>query len=749
LAVAAGAALIGAHRGDGIASSPGAPASAPPPSSRAAPTSVVPRGREGFVGSAVCAPCHRAQSEAYSSSHHAQALSVPGPSAKARFDGSHVRSRLGGTTDFSWTGERPRARTTSGTTSVTAPIAYVSGVWPLEQYVVATERGKLQSLGVVWDSRAPSEGGGKWLHVYGPDGVAPRDPLFFTSPAQNWNHVCADCHSTRVERRYDVATDSFDTRWAELAVGCEACHGPGAEHVRSAKAGGPISPLAVSLKLSEPWTPSSTGSPTPRAQTGVEVEVCAPCHSSRKPLKEGFMAGDPFLDSFEPELLRPGRYHADGQVEGEVYEWGSFVQSRMFHAGVRCSDCHDAHSGKLYATGNALCVRCHEPKHFDVESHSHHAAGSPRCIDCHMPPSTFMQIDERRDHSIRIPRPDRTVELGTPNACNLCHAKQSATWARDRVAEWFPASQKRTHVLDALAKERKGEPDAPQSLRALVEDAASPAIARATALERLGQYAGEKTLRTLRTALASPEPLVVLGAVKGAADLPIAQRLALLAPALEHRLRAVRIAAARALAPASTNALPESTRRALDRAFVEVQQSFDVSASQAGSQVERSAFELARGRFDAAEDAIQAALRLEPCLAEAHLNLADLERQRGNESAAQRAIRQALSCNPKSAAAHHALGLWQVRAHHSDAAVASLKEAVRLAPVDPRFSYVLAAALAQSGGREEAISVLEASLSHHPNDESSLQALAAYEREAGYPERAAATRKRLDALLRE
>ncbi|HEY3256920.1 MAG TPA: cytochrome c3 family protein, partial [Polyangiaceae bacterium] len=412
----------------------------------------VARGREEFVGSAACAACHQAQSQAYLGSHHEKALVTPGAEmAKARFDGSHFSSKLGGTTKFSLMDGTPVVNTpVAGGKTATFPIRYVSGVWPLEQYVVATERGKLQSLGVVWDSRTTAEGGAKWFHVYGPDGIAPSDTLFFTASAQSWNHVCADCHSTLVERRYDPAADSFDTRWAELSVGCEACHGPGVEHVRTAKAGKAV-PFAVQLKASAPWTPSATGSPSPRSQDGIEVEVCAPCHSRRTPLKEGFLASDPFLDSFEPDLLRPGRYHADGQVEGEVYEWGSFLQSRMYRSGVRCSDCHNPHSGKLYAPGNSLCVRCHEPTHFDVPAHSHHAAGkAPLCIDCHMPPATFMQIDERRDHSIRIPRPDHSVEFGTPNACNGCHATESASWARDAVAQWFPASQKPAHFVDAL-----------------------------------------------------------------------------------------------------------------------------------------------------------------------------------------------------------------------------------------------------------------------------------------------------------
>lgn len=714
-----------------------------------APPSTLPHDREAFVGSDACKACHRAQSEAYADSHHAKALVRPtSDTEKTHFDAAHFTSELGGTTTFAWRDGAPVVSTpVSGGKTRSFAVRYVSGVWPLEQYVVETERGKLQSLGVVWDSRTADAGGNRWFHVYGPTGIAPNDPLYFTASAQSFNHQCADCHSTFVERRYDVATDRFDTRSTELSVGCEACHGPGAEHVRSARAGKP-SPLPARLKASEPWAPSATGSPTPRAQDGAEVEVCAPCHSRRKPLKEGFIANDPFLDSFEPELLRPGRYHADGQVGGEVYEWASFLQSRMYHAGVRCSDCHEPHSGKTYGSGNALCVRCHEPTRFDTEAHSHHPAGKALCIDCHMPPSTFMQIDERRDHSIRIPRPDRSVELGTPNACNGCHTKQPATWARDAAARWFPGLSARPHFGEALAKDQKGTLDAPRALRTLVEDGSAPAIARATALERLGSYPTEATPRALRAALAGPEPLVTYGSVLGTARLPQQQRVPLLLPVLEHRIRAVRVAAAKALAGVRLEELPPSARPSLERAFAEVEASFDVSASQPQTHVERSAFELARGRLTDAAAALDTALRLEPCLAEALLNRAELERRRSNEPAAEHAIQAALACSPQNAAAHHALGLWQVRAHQADAAIRSFRKAVELAPADPRFGYVLAVALAGNGERDEAIRVLEAALAHRPNDADLLRALERYLHESGRIERATETTRVLEELLR-
>jgi predicted CXXCH cytochrome family protein len=725
-------------------------APSPPATSVAiAPPEVAPtRAREGFVGSAACASCHRAQSDVYAGSHHAQALVALTPeAAKVRFDGVRFTSKLGGTTKLELKDGSAFVTTpVAGGKTATYPIRYISGVWPLEQYVVETERGKLQSLGVVLDTRDTTKGYDKWLHVYGHEGIAPNDSLFFTSPAQSWNHVCADCHSTWVERRYDEKADSFDSRWAESSVGCEACHGPGAEHVRS----GGKSRLSTRLNKAEPWRPSSTGSPAPRAVDDHELEVCAPCHSRRTPVKEHFLAGDPFLDAFEPDLLRPARYHADGQVEGEVYEWGSFLQSRMHAAGVKCSDCHDPHSAKPYASGNALCVRCHESSRFDVPAHSHHEGSrAPRCIDCHMPPQTFMQIDERRDHSIRIPRPDQSVSLGTPNACNGCHAEKSAAWARDALASWAPNAASQAHFAEALAKDRQGAFDAARSLRELAGDAKFPAIARATALERLGSYPGERNRQALATALGSSDPLITYGAVRGAAQLPPPERLALLSAFLDHPLRVVRIATAKALAGAPPTSLSASARAALERDFAEVEQAFAVSASRPETHVEQSAFELARGRLAQAEASLRLALRLEPCLAEAHLNLADLERQRGNETAAERAIRAALECNPQYAAAHHALGLLQIRAKKPQLALASLEKAAQLAPGDARFGYVLAVAHANSGRLADAIRTLEKAVARRPNDATALRALAGYVQQSGDRAQAARLSKRLEVLAQQ
>jgi Tfp pilus assembly protein PilF len=382
-----------------------------------------------------------------------------------------------------------------------------------------------------------------------------------------------------------------------------------------------------------------------------------------------------------------------------------------------------------------------------VPAHFHHAgANAPRCIDCHMPPATFMQIDERRDHSIRIPRPDLSVEFGTPNACNGCHAKQSAAWAAEQLAAWSPNSKRRPHFVEALARDRKGAPDAPRALGTLAGDATAPAIARATALEALGQYPTEDAVETLRAALSSPDQLVVYGAVRGASALALGERASLLLPMVDHPLRAVRIAVGQALSALPLGQLPKDVRAALERDFDEVTASLELAASLPQSHVERSAFELSRRQPQAAENELSTALRLEPCLVEAHLNLADLARAQHDEARAEREIRAALKCDPRSASAHHALGLFEVRTGKKREALASLRRAVELAPGDARFSYVLAAATAENGDIAGAVKILEASLEKRPNDRPLLEALVAYLRQLGRIEAAADAEAKLRTL---
>ena len=112
-------------------------------------------------------------------------------------------------------------------------VKYVFGVYPLQQYLLPLSRGRLQALSIAWDARPAEEGGQRWYHLYPDEVISSDDPLHWTGPYQNWNTRCAECHSTDLVKNYNAADRSFATTYEEINVGCEACHGPGENHMQA------------------------------------------------------------------------------------------------------------------------------------------------------------------------------------------------------------------------------------------------------------------------------------------------------------------------------------------------------------------------------------------------------------------------------------------------------------------------------------------------------------------------------------
>jgi predicted CXXCH cytochrome family protein len=720
-----------------------APPAPPSPTAAPAPAPEEP----AFVGAARCAACHAAEATAWRGSHHDRAMeepseaSVAGDFADARFEHAGVASR------FFRRGGRYLVET-EGSDGKPAEfeVAWTFGVEPLQQYLVRFPGGRVQALGVAWDARPREAGGQRWFSLHPDERIPPGDVLHWTGPAQRWNVQCADCHSTDLRRGYDAARDAYDTSWAELDVACEACHGPGAAHVAWAEAAARGEPGAADRGLTVRFAPArhedwvlDPGAPIarlgmPRGER-TELETCAPCHARRSLLREGSRPGEPFLDAFRPALLDEGLYEADGQMRDEVYVHGSFLQSRMYAAGVTCSDCHDPHSLRLRAEGNALCGQCHRAEVFDAPAHHRHAAGSPgaACVSCHMPARTYMVVDVRHDHSFRVPRPDLSVAIGTPNACTDCHADRAPAWAADAVARWFPHGRSGTpHYGEALAAGRAGLPGADRALAAFAADQAQPGIARATALSLLERPGPE----ALRRAAADPDPLVRLGALEAAARAAPAERLGAVRPLLRDPLRAVRIEAARTLADVPPSLWVPAERAALADALAEYRAAQRAQADRPEPHVNLALLHLALGEPAAARREYETALRLAPWFVPAAANLADLERAEGNDAGAEALLRRALASAPESAELHHALGLALVRSGRRAEALAELERAVELAPAQVRFAYVLAVALNDAGEGDRALAVLSAAHQRRPGDREVLAALATLSIQAGHREEA-------------
>lgn len=720
----------------------------------------------GYVGVGVCGECHPKELEAWRGSHHDLAMreatpeTVLGDFADAQLEAHGVRSRFyrrdGG---FSVHTSGPDGELRD------YPIRYTFGWYPLQQYLVELPGGRLQALGLAWDSRPKGQGGQRWIHLYPGEPMDHGSPLHWTAAAQTWNHQCADCHSTDLRKGYDPELNVYDTRYAEINVACEGCHGPGVRHTEWARAQGaqPAKPgeaevsgapeagpvpdaaargLLVDLKDRDGglWQlDPETGQPrrsVPRPLQGdaqAQVQTCAQCHSRRGRVWEELRPGEPLHQGFRLALLEPDLYFPDGQIKDEVYVFGSFIQSRMYHQGVVCSDCHDPHSLKPHAEGNAVCARCHPAARYDSPEHHHHPAGSTgaACVACHMPQRLYMVVDERADHSLRVPRPDLTLKIGTPNACNGCHQDKDAAWSAASVEAWYPDPAHRgRHFGETLHAADVRAPDAVAGLLALAADPSQPAIARASALGRLqdqpANRVGPESLMTVRRLLADPDALVRAQAV-GFLDVTDTQtRLELAWPLLSDPARTVRLEAARVLAPLMGQGIGGEPLERLGAALEESVAAEMVNADRPESHLNLGLLFAAVGEPRLAEEAYRTALRLDVRFTPARANLADLYRELGRESEAEAELETGLALDPGNADLHHALGLARVRANRLDAAIESLARGAELAPERSRYAYVYAVALDGADRTAEALRVLEGAQTRDPASRDILVALIQY-----------------------
>lgn len=690
-----------------------------------------------FVGRAACARCHAEQDRLWQGSHHDLAMqeadehAVLGNFNDAEFRKDGVVSRFFRRDGRYWV-------RTDGPDGKLADfeIKYTFGVEPLQQYLVEFPGGRLQALSIAWDSRPKTQGGQRWFHLYPNEKISHTDELHWTRLSQNWNYMCAECHSTNLLKNYDQASHGYRTTWSEIDVACEACHGPGSRHIAWAEGkpdrerlDGGTRGLAFRLDerrgiqwLIDPQTGNARRS-QPRA-TAKEIETCARCHARRGQWLADYRYGASLLDTHLPALLGETLYHPDGQIDGEVYEYGSFLQSRMHQSGVTCSDCHEPHSLRLRAEGNGVCLQCHAAEKYASPKHHFHraeAAGS-QCVDCHMPAKTYMVVDPRRDHSFRIPRPDLSVKLGTPNACTGCHADKPALWAATKLRRWYGHDPKGYQdYAETFHAARVGATDAETRLMALLRKKDQPAITRATAAAELDRWLSPDSLPVLAEVLNDSDPLVRAGALEALEPLPLEQRWGLAHALLRDPARMVRVLTGQALVGIPLEQVPSGERADFQRAMDEFLAAQRWNADDPGAQANMGNFYAARGEYAKAEAAYREALALNADWVPAYVNLADLFRQAGRDPEGEALLHEGLTHQPQAASLHHSLGLLLVRGNNLPAALAPLKRAVELAPEDTRFAYVYAVALDSAGRRREANSVIEAGLKHVPGDAGLLQ----------------------------
>ncbi len=623
-------------------------------------------------------------------------------------------------------------------------IKYTFGVYPLQQYLVEFPGGRLQALGVAWDGRPAKEGGQKWFHLYPKEKIDYRDELHWTKLSQNWNHMCAECHSTKLRKNYDLAGDRFRTTWSEINVACEACHGPASRHVAWAgrSAGRETDPLkGLNFLLDErkgaQWTFGGTADTAKRDRertTSREIDTCARCHARRSTLVEGDADGRHIMDSHLPSVLSEPLFHPDGQIKEEDFEYASFIQSRMYHEGVTCSDCHEPHSAKLRAPGNATCLRCHKAEKFDSPKHHFHPVGSKgaTCAGCHMPTTNFMVVHARHDHSIRIPRPDLSVKLKTPNACNQCHADKNAQWADAQMRKWYGKDRATGwHFGETLFEGRQGVPSAGQDLVAMALAPKVADVARASAASLLPGYMDAIVAMGLPRMLADKSPLVRREALGIVDVVPAEHRWRLAGAALSDPVLAVRIEAARVLSVLPRQTLTPSQQQARDKAVQEYVASALTSAEHPQSHVNLGLLYQRLGEVDRAEQAYLQAIRLGPAYAGGYVNLADLYRLQRDDAKAESTLLKGRAAVGENAGMEHALGLQYVRSQRMAEALRSLAKAARLQPDNARYGYVYAVALNDSGEPGKAVKLLEQVNARHPYDRDVLIALVTFHKAMG------------------
>ena len=701
-----------------------------------------------YVGRQVCTACHEREDDLWSGSDHDLAMQVANEETVLGNFHNTTFTYFGVTSKFSRRNGKFFVRTDGPDGTLHEyQIEYTFGVTPLQQYLIEFPGGRYQALGIAWDTRPKTEGGQRWFHLYPDEKITHDDILHWTGLNQNWNYMCAECHSTNLQKNYDLAKDRYKTTWSEINVSCEACHGPGSRHVDWAQAASPGDKSqyegrkGLVVQLKDPnkgtWdfdTETATVKRSTPLQSHIQIETCARCHSRRSVVHDDYVYGRPLMDTHRPALLTEALYHADGQILDEVYVYGSFLQSKMFHAGVTCSDCHDPHSLKVHAADNALCTSCHLPTKYDTPSHHFHGPDSPgaSCVECHMPAKTYMVVDPRPDHSMRVPRPDLSVKLGTPNACNRCHTDRSTQWAADAVEKWY-GSQRSTdvHFGEALHAGRSGLPGAEDALVKLAGDDTKPNVARASALSLLRRYPSPASVRAIQRGLEDDDPLVRLSALRGLELLEPKDRLRPAYPLLNDPIRAVRIEAARVMASVPRSMMTREQREVLDRAIAEYIESQRVNADRPSAHLNLGVLYTQSGKFDKAEAAYRTALRIDPSFVQAYVNLADLYRLEGRDDEGERILREALEIAPRNADVYQALGLLLVRHKRMPEAVKVLGQSATLRPDNPHYSYVYAVALNTTGRSDEAIKVLKKAHARHPNDREVLYALVVFNRDMG------------------
>ena len=702
-----------------------------------------------YAGDKICQQCHLDEYQQWQGSHHELAMQQANNKTVLADFNQTVFIKDNIKTTFFKKENRFIVNTEDETGKLKDfEIAYTFGVYPLQQYMVKFTGGRVQVLDIAWDTRAKEEGGQRWFSLHPEENIKAGDVLHWTGPNMNWNYMCADCHSTSLKKNYSPADKTYSTQWSAINVSCEACHGPAAEHVQWAKdkADSKDKRLTINFPAAESrqWLINKeTQKPYPGSEPSSnhsEIELCAKCHSRRSQFSDDFTPGDRFRDHYLPSMLTDALYYPDGKIKDEVYVYGSFKQSKMYQSGVICSDCHNAHTLKLKADGDRVCDSCHLSSNYATEKHHFHKQGSTgaSCIACHMPSKTYMGIDERNDHSFRIPRPDLSQKLASenkmgvnelPDACTNCHKSTSSLWAASAIEKWFGKTAKgHQQFAPALhAITRQSEDALKEIYKTLLGE--TPDIARASLVSHLGDYPTRQTLMTSLQMLKFSDADIRRAALQSLEGFPLQHSLKYIFAALEDPVKTVRMEAARILLSTHQGDMQKEQKELLETVTEEYRQSLLFVAERPEAQLALAQLYQSQGEIKQAETALKEALTLQDQYVPAYVNYAGFLQQQGREDDAFEMLQKGIKVT-HGAALYHSLGLWYVRNREKAKGLEYLKQAAEMEVDNPRYQYVYAVAVADKHP-EQAIKILQSSLQKHSGHLDTLAALVSYSQQLG------------------
>jgi len=676
-----------------------------------------------YVGSSSCKTCHTNEYNDWLKSDHFQAMK-PATNSTVLGDFDNTTYVADGVSNTFFKKDGKFYINTQGDDSKyhDYEVLYTFGYFPLQQYLVAFPGGRMQATRVSWNSRDK-----KWFHQYAGQKIDSKDWLHWTGNGQNWNTMCAFCHSTNLQKNYNDSTDTYHTTWSEINVSCENCHGPGSTHLDFVQ--------SAAFKKGERIRNSGfiyARDTTPQ----IQLNSCAACHGRKSDIAQEVMHTDEIMDDLIPQVISTENYFPDGQIRDEDYEYGSFTQSKMFNNGVQCTNCHNPHSGQLRKDGNQLCLQCHKGT-YDSPTHHFHKMGTEEslCINCHMPVKTFMGIDHRRDHSFRVPRPDQSITYGTPNTCTSCHADKSNTWAANAIVKWYGPDRK-YHFSDDLAPGSLLDDKSEAHLIKLLSDTLQPEIARATAAYYLGNIQTPNSAQSILKSLEDKKPLVRYHAVRSLENFPDEVWHVEALPLLKDKVRAVRIAAADLFHRLPPSAIQASAKEAYMNADLENNNFLHYQTDFAVGNVMLADYEMQSGNYVSAVDYYQKGLKKDNQMNYARFNLSAAYNSLGKNEEALKTLQDAASIDPKNERVYYNLGLLYYEMKNETLAIENFQKAYELNSQNPGLYYNYGLLLQQKGKLKEAEQILLKGVKFNPGASNLNYALAYYYMTQRLPQKA-------------